>query len=306
MTKLRARRAWRIKACQGLSLTRSRGARSVQGGDYGGSGGDPERAGVKPQPSPPPFPLSPLRAQLKRSCPSACRHHHRHHPALAQARKRGPATPAPRAAPARRRPGCQPPPRLHGQPRVRLAAASACSPGTAATSGFGSHLFFQSGPSHQLSASRRRASDATTRRPRAGPGLGGGGPRMRTGRARQSAGSGSVLPSEQTLVHTACSSPPLPVLAEGKACHLPGVCDIPSAASCCGSSGEGNRTARRGEDDRPTEKNTSSYKTAQVGKDAGHTEAHEVRTYGRAHRSLLWWFWKVSVFGNKGRVQREC
>ena len=110
---------------------------------------------------------------------------------------------------------------------------------------------------------------------------------MRTGRARQSAGSGSVLPSEQTLVHTACSSPPLPVLAEGKACHLPGVCDIPSAASCCGSSGEGNRTARRGEDDRPTEKNTSSYKTAQVGKDAGHTEAHEVQTYGRAHRSLL-------------------
>lgn len=28
-------------------------------------------------------------------------------------------------------------------------------------------------------------------------------------------------------------------------------------------------------------------KTAQVGKDAGHTEAHEVRTYGRTHRSLL-------------------
>lgn len=35
----------------------------------------------------------------------------------------------------------------------------------------------------------------------------------------------------------------------GEACHLPGVCDIPSAPSCCGSSR--NRTARRAEDDLP-------------------------------------------------------
>lgn len=145
--------------------------------------------------------------QLNRSCPSDCRHHHRHHPALAQARKGGPATPAPRVAPARRRPLGQPPPLLHGQPSVRLAAVSACSPGTAATSGFSSHLFFQNGPSHPLLASRRRASDATTRRPRSGTELGGGGgPRMRIGRARQSAGSRSVrtaLTSHQTLVHPA-------------------------------------------------------------------------------------------------------
>lgn len=60
--------------------------------------------GWAPNPSPHGHPprLSPLWAQLNWGCPSNCRHHHRHHWALAQARKAGPATPAPHAAPARR------------------------------------------------------------------------------------------------------------------------------------------------------------------------------------------------------------
>lgn len=95
---------------------------------------------------------------------------------LAQVRKGGPATPAPRVAPTRRMPLCQrlPPPPL-SQPGVRLAAVSACSPGTATTSGFRSHLFFQSRPSRRLWAPRRRAADVNTRRPRSGPALGGAG-----------------------------------------------------------------------------------------------------------------------------------
>lgn len=90
------------------------------------------------------------------------------------------------------------------QSSVRPAAVSACSPGTVTTSGFSSHLFSQNLPSRRLRASRRRAADASTRRPESGPALGGGGPRLRTGRARQSAGNCSVQTHLRLAVASCC------------------------------------------------------------------------------------------------------
>lgn len=197
-------------------------------------------------------------------------------------RRAGPATPAPRAAPARPRPLRRPPPPLLSQPSVRLAAVSACSPGTATTSGFGSHLFFQNGPGRGHSTSRRRAPLTPPPGDLARAQGGGGGPRVRTGRARQSAGSGSgrtALPSH------CCSLLALPEIAQHRLVISPACVTNPPPPRAVASRVRETGLRR---DDLPPE-NTSSYKTVRVGsgKDAGHTEAHEVRTHGRAHRSLL-------------------
>lgn len=186
-------------------------------------------------------------------------------------------------APARRRPLCQPPPQLHGRPSVSLPLSPPALQGPPPLPGSASTFSFRTAPA---TGSRLRGGAPLTPPPGDlgrdlhGAAAGCACAQGERARAREAALCG------ETLVHPGCSSFAFPNPAVEKLVTSPGVCDIPSAASCCRSSGEGNRTARRAEDDLPPE-NISSWKAAQVGKDAGHTEAHEVRTYRRTHRSLL-------------------